>query len=143
MKVYADEFIQAVETIENIVGKRVAMVVNELNRDSMIECRNLSIGDSNKFGDNFYVNPIICKVNVSDDIHARKLSVEDIGKLIATKVEKSIIRLVEEKIESSETPIARIRDVRKFIKVVVDQDVILEFNDFSLCFRVGIEEYTR
>lgn len=141
MKIYADEFIQAVELIENIVGKKIYKLALELNRDSMIECRNVSIGDNIKFGKDIFVYPETHKINVSDELYARKLSTEEIGKAIAKKVEKEIIKLVEEKIVASVTPINRISDVRKFIKVVVDQDVAIELNGFNLCFRVGIREF--
>lgn len=141
MKIFADEFIQAVATIEGIAEKRVATLANELNKDSMIECRNLSIGDSNEFGNEFFVNPKTYKISVADDIHSRKKSVEKIGEAIATRVEKCIVDLIERKIDESETPVTRIRDIRKSIKVVIDQDIVIDFNSLELGFRIGIEEY--
>jgi hypothetical protein len=141
MKIYADEFIQALEVIEGILEKRVATLANELNRDSMIECRNISIGDSNEFGNEFFVNPTRHKLDVSNELHSRNKSVEEIGDTIALKLKKCIYSLIEETINESETPITRARHVRKFIKVVIDQDAFIDYHSQNLCFKVGIEEY--
>jgi hypothetical protein len=141
MKIYADEFIQALEVIEGILEEKVATLAMELNRDSMIECRNISIGESNEFGNQFFVNPIRHKLDVKDELYSRKKSVEEIGNAIALKLKKCIYSWIEDTINESETPITRARHVRKFIKVVIDQDAFIDHSSQNLCFKIGIEEY--
>ncbi|MGD1416487.1 hypothetical protein [Bacillus stercoris] len=133
MKIYADEFIEAVQIIEENVGKQIAEWVEEINKDSMIECRNAFIEDTNDLD----IVLIAHELDVAREIHSR-LSIDEISNMICKKVKYYLQHLIEERIEESEIPITRIKDVRKFLKVVINQDAIINANTLNLCFRMGI-----
>lgn len=142
MKKYTDEFIQAIETIEGIVEVRLGSLAEELNKDSMIECRNLTIGDTNEFRGGHHIHSNLYSLDI-EEYMSRKLSVEEMGNNIAKEVEKYILQLIEDKIENSTTSIKTLKDTRKIIKVVINQDVVIQYSNLGLSFRVGIEEFKR
>ena len=140
MKIYTDEFIQSLEKIEDAIGVRMGEISDKLNMDSMIECRNISKGDTNEFGNGTYVVLKYNTLNIKDEFHhanRKSFTVEDLGKKLSDKVEKYIMQMVEDKINSSEITITKARDIRKMFKVLLDQDVIIE-NSLNLRFRFTI-----
>lgn len=141
IQMYTTEFIQAIEKIENDVNEAINEWAYNLGRDPMIECRNLSVGDSNEFKDGFFVRSETYEIDVSQEINfINRKTVEEISDTVCRKTKVYLQKLVESKIEESETPIRLIRDVRKFIKVVVD-DAIINLPNLGLEVRIGIEEY--
>lgn len=143
MQVYTDEFIEAMEKIENNVEKAISDWINKINLDSMIESRNILIGDSNEFLNGFFVNAKTHKIDISNEINlGRRNSIDDISKAVCKKALNDLQELIEKKIEESTIPVNRARDVRKIIKVAYE-GALIELNSLTLCLKIGIEEYKK
>lgn len=140
MKVYDDGFIQAMKEIEENVEKTIYDVAEELNRDFMIDCRNLSIGDSNQFGD-MYVMTRVHKINIENEIYSREATVDKIGEMVAKKVRAYILENVTQRIYDSKIKVEKIGDVRKAIKVALFTEAIFDFRTFDIVIKMGATDH--
>ena len=139
MKVFTDEFIEAREKFENDLVEAINQWAMTKNSDSLIECRILSLGDSNKFGNAFFVNPLRHTLNVEDEIYSRKATTEEISKKITKAVIEHIESQISKVVEESTSEIKSLKDVFKRIKVVIEGDFYIK-NDLTLDFSFDVQE---
>lgn len=140
MKIFTDEFIEAREKFENYTTEAVYQWALQTGSDSMIEVRVLSIGDSNEFGDGFFVNPIRYELNIKEEIYSQNSNQEEISEKISKSVISQIEKKINKAVEESSTEIKSLKDVRKRIKVVIDGEFFIK-DDLTINFAFNVQEY--
>ena len=145
MQVYTSEYLKAIEDIEEKVERSLISLTHKLNNDSMIECRNYSIGDLLFDNKNLNTNSITMKADISQQLTSltggRKTK-EQITNSIIEVVEQTIMEFIEEEINKSKIKITNLSDVRKIVKVAFDGGVFIDIKESKLFIymRVGVIE---
>ena len=133
MQIYTSEYLETIEDIEEKVEKGLVKLTDKLNNDSMIECRNLSIGDLLFDYDEYLkFNSLTLGVNIYQELSSltggRKTK-EQITDSIIKVTEQAVMKFIEEEISKSEIVITNLNDIRKIIKIVFDGDVIIDHKE--------------
>lgn len=145
MQIYTDEFLDAVEIIEEDLMRAVQNWSKKINNDFMVECRDVCIGDITEFEDGFSVKMETYSIDILKEIKSlSRRHVDDVSNDICKQIETTLQNFVEDKIRSYDGHVNRITNIRKMVKIVLDSDILIDYhNNRQLLFKFGIDVYEK
>src|SRR5690606_24414295 len=121
-----------------LADKYVKMTAN-YGSDSMIETRNLSVGDGNNFEDGGFVAIETHSVDVRDIIgFVSRKSEDEVIRMLCRAFERDVENRVEDAFSNAGLQISNLKDVRKIMRIVIDSDVIIHLEGYRMTYKMGI-----